>query len=86
MGMLGFGFIATYLPEAAINAYLTAVALHIIVSQMTSILGVMISFHAGPTAFFYVLGFSALASKISIATDSGKTFMDMIPYRLMLNH
>ncbi|XP_077017715.1 testis anion transporter 1 isoform X4 [Tamandua tetradactyla] len=53
MGMLGFGFMATYLPESVINAYLAAAALHIMLSQMTCVFGVMISFHSGPIAFFY---------------------------------
>nr|XP_019594383.1 PREDICTED: testis anion transporter 1 isoform X7 [Rhinolophus sinicus] len=53
MGMLGFGFIATYLPEAAISAYLAATALHIIASQMTCIFGIMITFHTGLVSFFY---------------------------------
>ncbi|XP_076414503.1 testis anion transporter 1 isoform X7 [Peromyscus maniculatus bairdii] len=53
MGMLGMGFMATYLPDAAISAYLAAVALHIILAQMTCIFGIMISFHAGPVSFFY---------------------------------
>ncbi|XP_031203832.1 testis anion transporter 1 [Mastomys coucha] len=53
MGMLGMGFIATYLPDAAISAYLAAVALHIIVAQMTCIFGIMVSFHAGPISFIY---------------------------------
>lgn len=54
MGMLGMGFIATYLPDAAISAYLAAVAMHIIVAQMTCIFGIMVSFHAGPISFIYV--------------------------------
>uniref|UniRef100_A0A8C6GRU7 Solute carrier family 26, member 8 n=1 Tax=Mus spicilegus TaxID=10103 RepID=A0A8C6GRU7_MUSSI len=53
MGMLGMGFMATYLPEATTSAYLAAVALHIIVAQMTCILGIMVSFHAGPVSFIY---------------------------------
>ncbi|EGW03617.1 Testis anion transporter 1 [Cricetulus griseus] len=53
MGMMGMGFVATYLPEAAISAYLAAVALHIILAQMTCVFGIMISFHAGPISFFY---------------------------------
>ncbi|XP_036016412.1 testis anion transporter 1 isoform X3 [Mus musculus] len=53
MGMLGMGFMATYLPEAATSAYLAAVALHIILAQMTCILGIMVSFHAGPISFIY---------------------------------
>ncbi|XP_036104556.1 testis anion transporter 1 [Molossus molossus] len=133
MGMLGFGFLATYLPEAAISAYLTAAALHIILSQLTCILGIMISFHAGPIAFFYnivnycmslpkanstsillfltavvalrinkcirisfnryplefpmeiflVVGFSAIANKIRLATETSRTLIEMIPYSFL---
>lgn len=57
MGMLGFGFVTTYLPDAAISAYLAATALHIIQSQLTCIFGIMIHFHAGPISFFYVSSF-----------------------------
>ena len=57
MGLLGFGFLATYLPEAAISAYLAAVALHVILSQLTCIFGIMIGFHSGPISFFYVSNF-----------------------------
>ncbi|KAJ8787562.1 hypothetical protein J1605_022877 [Eschrichtius robustus] len=53
MGMLGFGFIITYIPEAAISAYLAATALHIMLSQLTCIFGIMIRFHSGPISFFY---------------------------------
>ncbi|KAM8779271.1 testis anion transporter 1 [Rhynchonycteris naso] len=133
MGLLGFGFVSTYLPEAAINAYLTATALHIILSQLTCIFGIMISFHAGPLSFFYnivnycmslpkanstsillfltaivtlrinkcirmafnqypiefpmeavlILGFSAFANKITMATETSKVLIDMIPYSFL---
>ncbi|XP_010603652.1 testis anion transporter 1 isoform X1 [Fukomys damarensis] len=53
MGLLGMGFMATYLPEAVISAYLAAVALHLVLSQLPCVFGVMITFHAGPVAFFY---------------------------------
>ncbi|XP_006148738.1 testis anion transporter 1, partial [Tupaia chinensis] len=53
MGVLGFGFVATYLPEATVSAYLAGAALHILLSQLTCIFGIMISFHAGPISFFY---------------------------------
>ncbi|XP_006860630.1 PREDICTED: testis anion transporter 1 [Chrysochloris asiatica] len=133
MGMLGFGFIATYLPESVISAYLVATALHVILSQMTCIFGIMISFHAGPIAFFYniinycmnlpkanstsillfltvvvilrinkcikisfnrypiefpmefllIVGFTVLANKLSMATETSKTLIEMIPYRFL---
>ncbi|XP_004710873.1 testis anion transporter 1 isoform X1 [Echinops telfairi] len=133
MGMLGFGFIATYLPDSVINAYLAATALHIMLSQLTCIFGIMISFHAGPIAFFYniinycialpkanstsillfltvmvilrinkcikisfnrypiefpmefllIIGFTVVANKLSMATESSKVLIEMIPYSFL---
>ncbi|XP_039091177.1 testis anion transporter 1 isoform X2 [Hyaena hyaena] len=133
MGLLGFGFVATYLPEAAISAYLAATALHLILSQLTFIFGVMINFHAGPISFFYnivnycvtlpkanstsillfltavvalrinkcirmsynqypiefpmevflILGFTAFANKISMATETSGKLTEMIPYSFL---
>ncbi|XP_048203833.1 testis anion transporter 1 isoform X2 [Perognathus longimembris pacificus] len=130
MGLLGMGFMATYLPEATINAYLAAVALHIMVSQLTCIFGIMISFHSGPISFFYnivnyciglpkanstsillfltavvalrinkcirisfnrypiefpmelflILAFTVLSSKITMATETSRTLIEMIPF------
>nr|XP_021521252.1 testis anion transporter 1 isoform X2 [Aotus nancymaae] len=83
MGSLGLGFIATYLPESAISAYLAAVALHIMVSQLTCISGIVITFHAGPISFFYIIGFTVFANKISMDTETSKTLIDMIPYSFL---
>uniref|UniRef100_H0WLI6 Solute carrier family 26 member 8 n=2 Tax=Otolemur garnettii TaxID=30611 RepID=H0WLI6_OTOGA len=133
MGMMGLGLVTTYLPEAAISAYLAATALHVILSQLTFVFGVMISFHSGPIAFFYnimnyclalpkanstsillfltavvalrinkcirisfnrypiefpmelflILGFTALANRISMATETSHTLIDMIPYSFL---
>nr|XP_031544317.1 testis anion transporter 1 isoform X3 [Vicugna pacos] len=133
MGMLGFGFIVTYLPEAVISAYLAATALHIMLSQLTCIFGIMISFNSGPVSFVYniinyciglpkanstsillfltavvalrinrcirisvnqypiefpmevflILGFTAFASKINMATENSKMLIDMIPYSFL---
>ncbi|KAM4835188.1 testis anion transporter 1 isoform 2-T2 [Thomomys bottae] len=130
MGLLGMGFMATYLPEATINAYLAAVALHIMLSQLTFVFGIMISFHAGPIAFFYniinyciglpkanstsillfltavvalrinkciritfnrypmefpmelflIIGFTVLSNKITMATESSRHLIEMIPF------
>ncbi|XP_012576021.1 PREDICTED: testis anion transporter 1 isoform X1 [Condylura cristata] len=133
MGVLGFGFIATYLPEAVISAYLAATALHIILSQLTFIFGITISFHAGPVSFFHniinycialpkanstsillflttvvalrinkcirisfnqyplefpmeiilILGFTALANKVGMATENTRDIIEMIPYSFL---
>uniref|UniRef100_A0A8C5Y9M3 Solute carrier family 26 member 8 n=1 Tax=Microcebus murinus TaxID=30608 RepID=A0A8C5Y9M3_MICMU len=133
MGAIGLGLISTYLPEATISAYLAATALHIMLSQLTCVFGVMISFHSGPISFFYniinyclglpkanstsillfltaivalrinkcikisfyqypiefpmelflILGFTAFANRISMATESSKTLIDMIPYSFL---
>ncbi|KAG8512111.1 Testis anion transporter 1 [Galemys pyrenaicus] len=133
MGAIGFGFIATYLPEAVISAYLAATALHIIMSQLTCIFGITISFHAGAISFFYniinycialpkanstsillflttvvalrinkcirisfnqyplefpmeillIVGFTALANKVGMATENSRLIIDMIPYSFL---
>ncbi|XP_054969505.2 testis anion transporter 1 isoform X6 [Pan paniscus] len=133
MGVLGLGYVATYLPESAMSAYLAAVALHIMLSQLTFIFGIMISFHAGPISFFYdiinycvalpkanstsillfltvvvalrinkcirisfnqypiefpmelflIIGFTVIANKISMATETSQTLIDMIPYSFL---
>uniref|UniRef100_A0A8D0KFV2 Solute carrier family 26 member 8 n=1 Tax=Salvator merianae TaxID=96440 RepID=A0A8D0KFV2_SALMN len=55
LGFIGLGFVTTYLSESLMNAYLTAAALHVIISQFTFIFGIVIDFHSGPLAFFYNL-------------------------------
>nr|XP_040138503.1 testis anion transporter 1 isoform X10 [Ictidomys tridecemlineatus] len=133
MGVLGMGFLSAYLPEALISAYLAAVALHIMLSQLTCILGIVISFHAGPISFFYnivnyciglpkanstsillflttavalrinkcikvsfnqypinfpvefilILGFTVLAHKINLVTETSRNFIEIIPYSFL---
>uniref|UniRef100_A0A7N4P8C0 Solute carrier family 26 member 8 n=1 Tax=Sarcophilus harrisii TaxID=9305 RepID=A0A7N4P8C0_SARHA len=55
--MLGVGldFVTKYLPDTLINAYLAATALHVMMSQMCFIFGIMVRFHCGVIAFFYNL-------------------------------
>ncbi|NWI10642.1 S26A8 protein, partial [Crypturellus soui] len=55
LGCFCLGFVTTYLPKTLIDAYLTAAALHVIVSQFTFVLGIVIDFHRGPLAIFYNL-------------------------------
>ncbi|NXA39583.1 S26A8 protein, partial [Eudromia elegans] len=55
LGCFCLGFVTTYLPKTLIDAYLTAAALHVIVSQFTFILGIVIDFHKGPLDIFYNL-------------------------------
>ncbi|XP_074833535.1 testis anion transporter 1 isoform X2 [Carettochelys insculpta] len=55
LGCFCLGFVTTYLPKTLIDAYLTAAALHVIVSQFSFIFGIMIDFHMGPLAIFYNL-------------------------------
>ncbi|KAM6458373.1 testis anion transporter 1 [Liasis olivaceus] len=55
LGIIGLGFVTTYVSESLMNAYLTAAALHVIISQFSFIFGIVIDFHSGPLAFFYNL-------------------------------
>ncbi|XP_042321829.1 testis anion transporter 1 [Sceloporus undulatus] len=55
LGVFGLGFVTMYVSESLMNAYLTAAALHVIVSQLSFIFGIVIDFHSGPLGFFYNL-------------------------------
>ncbi|KFQ75319.1 Testis anion transporter 1, partial [Phaethon lepturus] len=55
LGCFCLGFVITYVPKTLIDAYLTAAALHVIVSQFTFIFDVMLDFHKGPLGIFYNL-------------------------------
>ncbi|XP_072497987.1 testis anion transporter 1 isoform X6 [Notamacropus eugenii] len=55
VGMLRLDFVTNYLPDTLINAYLAATALHIMMSQICFIFGIMVRFHCGTIAFFYNL-------------------------------
>uniref|UniRef100_A0A8C6Z161 Solute carrier family 26 member 8 n=1 Tax=Nothoprocta perdicaria TaxID=30464 RepID=A0A8C6Z161_NOTPE len=55
LGCFCLGFVTTYLPKTLIDAYLTAAALHVIVSQFSFIFGIVIDFHKGPLDIFYNL-------------------------------
>ncbi|XP_070605066.1 testis anion transporter 1 [Erythrolamprus reginae] len=55
LGIVGLGFVTTYVSESLMNAYLTAAALHVIISQFSFIFGIVIDFHSGPLSFFYNL-------------------------------
>ncbi|XP_032073736.1 testis anion transporter 1 [Thamnophis elegans] len=55
LAIIGLGFVTTYVSESLMNAYLTAAALHVIISQFSFIFGIVIDFHSGPLSFFYNL-------------------------------
>ncbi|XP_029769204.1 testis anion transporter 1 [Terrapene carolina triunguis] len=63
------GFVTTYLPKTLIDAYLTAAALHVIVSQFSFIFGIVINFHMGPLAIFYNLFHYCMALPKANATS-----------------
>ncbi|XP_074167245.1 testis anion transporter 1 isoform X6 [Sminthopsis crassicaudata] len=55
IGLLRLDFVTKYLPDTLINAYLAATALHVMMSQMCFIFGIMVRFHCGVISFFYNL-------------------------------
>ncbi|NXU55431.1 S26A8 protein, partial [Turnix velox] len=55
LGCFCLGFATRYLPKTLIDAYLTAAALHVIVSQITFIFDITFDFHKGPMGIFYNL-------------------------------
>lgn len=54
-------------------------------SLLEAILKIIFRWLFASCKLLQVVVFSALASKTSIDTDSGKTFKDMIPYRLVIS-
>ncbi|XP_065448452.1 testis anion transporter 1 isoform X2 [Chrysemys picta bellii] len=69
LGCFCLGFVTTYLPKTLIDAYLTAAALHVIVSQFSFIFGIVINFHMGPLAIFYNLFHYCMALPKANATS-----------------
>ncbi|XP_009890035.1 PREDICTED: testis anion transporter 1 [Charadrius vociferus] len=69
LGCFCLGFVTTYVPKTLIDAYLTAAALHVIVSQFTFIFDIMFDFHKGPLGIFYNLFHYFLALPKANATS-----------------
>ncbi|NWS61222.1 S26A8 protein, partial [Chunga burmeisteri] len=53
LGCFCLGFVTTYVPKTLIDAYLTAAALHVTVSQFTFIFDVMLDLRKDPLGIFY---------------------------------
>ncbi|XP_054037104.1 testis anion transporter 1 isoform X3 [Rissa tridactyla] len=69
LGCFCLGFATTYVPKTLIDAYLTAAALHVIVSQFAFIFDIMLDFHKGPLGIFYNLFHYFLALPKANATS-----------------
>ncbi|NXK05279.1 S26A8 protein, partial [Herpetotheres cachinnans] len=69
LGCFCLGFVTTYVPKTLIDAYLTAAALHVIVSQFTFIFDIMLDFHKSPLEIFYNLFHFILALPKANATS-----------------
>ncbi|NXE83453.1 S26A8 protein, partial [Cochlearius cochlearius] len=76
------GFVTTYVPKTLIDAYLTAAALHVIVSQFTFIFDIMLDFHKGPLGIFYNLFHFFLALPKANATSILLFLLSMAALRL----
>ncbi|KFV60698.1 Testis anion transporter 1, partial [Gavia stellata] len=82
LGCFCLGFVTTYVPKTLIDAYLTAAALHVIVSQFTFIFDVMLDFHKGPLDIFYNLFHFFLALPKANATSILLFLLSMAVLRL----
>ncbi|NXL67517.1 S26A8 protein, partial [Chordeiles acutipennis] len=69
LGCFCLGFVTTYVPKTLIDAYLTAAALHVIVSQFAFIFDIILDFHKGPLDIFYNLFHFFLALPKANATS-----------------
>nr|XP_021144046.1 testis anion transporter 1 isoform X3 [Columba livia] len=69
LGCFCLGFVTSYVPKTIIDAYLTAAALHVIVSQFAFIFDIVLDFHEGPLGIFYNLFHFFLALPKANATS-----------------
>ena len=54
MGLLQVGFIVIYLSDTLVSGFTTAAAVHILVSQLKFVLGLVVPGISGPLALIYV--------------------------------
>ncbi|KFQ84032.1 Testis anion transporter 1, partial [Phoenicopterus ruber ruber] len=82
LGCFCLGFVTTYVPKTLVDAYLTAAALHVIVSQFTFIFDVTLEFRKGPLDIFYNLFHFFLALPKANATSILLFLLSMATLRL----
>ncbi|XP_067323202.1 testis anion transporter 1 [Anolis sagrei] len=82
LGVFGLGFVTTYVSESLMNAYLTAAALHVIMSQFSFIFGIAIDFHSGPLAFFYNLAYYCMGLPKANSTSILLFLLSMLMLRV----
>ncbi|OXB71098.1 UNVERIFIED_CONTAM: hypothetical protein H355_016983 [Colinus virginianus] len=73
--------VTAYLPKALIDAYLSAAALLVVVSQFTFIFDVMLDFHKGSRDIFSIITASIIANCIHLHAESSSAVVSMIPQR-----
>lgn len=54
MGVLQVGFVVMYLSDNLVSGFTTAAAIHILVSQLKFVLGLVVPGYSGPLAIIYV--------------------------------
>lgn len=54
MGLLQAGFIVIYLSDTLVSGFTTAAAIHILVSQLKFVLGLIVPGLSGPLSLIYV--------------------------------
>uniref|UniRef100_A0A8C5RZ51 SLC26A/SulP transporter domain-containing protein n=1 Tax=Laticauda laticaudata TaxID=8630 RepID=A0A8C5RZ51_LATLA len=62
LGLLQFGFVATYLSEPLVQGYTTAAAVHVLVSQLKYVFGISLEEKSGPLSLIYT--FVEICSKL----------------------
>nr|XP_028574991.1 solute carrier family 26 member 6 [Podarcis muralis] len=62
LGLLQFGFVATYLSEPLVRGYTTAASIQVLISQLKYVFGVTVKEYAGPLSIIYT--FLEVCSKL----------------------
>ncbi|KAM6468769.1 solute carrier family 26 member 6 isoform 2-T3 [Liasis olivaceus] len=75
LGLLQFGFVATYLSEPLVRAYTTAAAIHVLISQLKYVFGISLEEKSGPLSLIYT--FVNFCSKLP-GTHTGAVVTSLI--------
>ncbi|XP_063147792.1 solute carrier family 26 member 6 [Candoia aspera] len=75
LGLLQFGFVATYLSEPLVQGYTTAAAIHVLISQLKYVFGISLEEKSGPLSLIFT--FVNICSKLP-GTHTGAVVTSLI--------
>ncbi|KAM3846451.1 solute carrier family 26 member 6 isoform 2-T3 [Vipera latastei] len=79
LGLLQFGFLATYLSEPLVRGYTTAAAVHVLVSQLKYVFGISVEEKSVPLSLIHIIVSTAICYGASLNNKFGISVVGDIP-------